>query len=278
MADYRDSLNDHYGQDDLCGKIRQSCERLGLSPEEMTREDLANLDEIHIRGLEATRELGALADLKPGQRVLDIGSGVGGPARTLAAEFGCEVVGLEIVGEFCRAADMLTGWVGMTDRVSFREGDMRDMPFADGVFDVVVTQHTILNVAEKSELFAEVRRVLKPGGDFLLYEICGEDDRDLHYPVPWAGGPDISFLESGEELRGLITDAGFTERGWSDITPKALDWFNGLASGMQQTAVARPRGPNVGVVLGPDAAEKSRNLQKNLREGRIQLVQGHFSR
>ena len=276
MDSYRDSLNGHYGQTDLCGKILQACERLGLKPESMTREDLANLDEIHIRGLEATRELGELAGLKSGQKVLDVGSGLGGPARTLAAEFGCEVVGLEIVGEFCRAAAMLTEWVGMTGQVSCREGDMRAMPFADEEFDVVLTQHTIMNVEEKSALFGEIRRVLKPAGGFLLYEVCGEDDNALHYPVPWAGGPEISFLTTDEELRTLISAAGFTESHWSDVTKKALDWFDGLAPGMKVTAT-RPRGPNVGVVLGPDAAEKSRNLRQNLREDRIQVVQGLFT-
>ena len=276
MSGYEKSLNDHYGQPDLSGKIRQAFERLDLKPEEVTREDLANLDEIHIRGLEATLELGKLAGLEPGMRVLDVGCGIGGPARTLAAEFGCEVVGLEIVGEFCRAAAMLTEWVGMTDRVSFHEGDMRAMPFADADFDLVFTQHTVMNVADKAALFGEIRRVLKDPGMFLLYEVCGDDDAALHYPVPWAGGPDISFLTTADALRGLITAGGFTEKHWADVTGQALDWFDGLAAGMRKT-VPRRMGPNVGVILGSDAAEKSRNLLRNLREGRIQVVQGLFT-
>ncbi len=275
MSGYQESINDHYGQPELSRKIRQAFDRLGIAPEEVTREDLANLDEIHIRGLEATLELGKLADLKPGMRVLDVGCGVGGPARTLAAEFGCEVVGLEIVGEFCRAATMLTEWVGMIDQVSFREGDMRAMPFPDADFDLVFTQHTVMNVADKAALFKEFRRVLKPPGGFLLYEVCGDDDAALHYPVPWAGGPDISFLTTDDELRGLITAAGFSENHWTDVTSQALEWFDGLASGMRKTLPKRT-GPNVGVVLGPDAAEKSRNLLRNLREGRIQVLQGMF--
>jgi len=276
VSGYEKSLNDHYGQPDLSGKIRQAFERLDLKPEEVTREDLANLDEIHIRGLEATLELGKLAGLEPGMRVLDVGCGIGGPARTLAAEFGCEVVGLEIVGEFCRAAAMLTEWVGMTDRVSFHEGDMRAMPFADADFDLVFTQHTVMNVADKAALFGEIRRVSKDPGMFLLYEVCGDDDAALHYPVPWAGGPDISFLTTADALRGLITAGGFTEKHWADVTGQALDWFDGLAAGMRKT-VPRRMGPNVGVILGSDAAEKSRNLLRNLREGRIQVVQGLFT-
>lgn len=275
MGDYRHSLNAHYGQPDLSGKIRQAFDRLGIPPEEVTREDLANLDEIHIRGLEATLELGELAGLKPGMRVLDVGCGVGGPARTLAAEFGCEVMGLEIVGEFCLAAKMLTEWVGLADRVSFQEGDMRAMPFADAEFDLVFTQHSVMNVAEKAELFAEFRRVLKPPGGFLLYEVCGDDDATLHYPVPWAGGTDISFLTTADELRGLITAAGFSEKNWTDVTSRALDWFDGMAAGMR-TRVPKRMGPNVGVILGPAAAEKSRNLLRNLREGWIQVLLGYF--
>jgi len=276
VSGYEKSLNDHYGQPDLSGKIRQAYERLDLKPEEVTREDLANLDEIHIRGREATLELGKLAGLEPGMRVLDVGCGIGGPARTLAAEFGCEVMGLEIVGEFCRAAAMLTEWVGMADRVSFHEGDMRAMEFADADFDLVFTQHTVMNVADKAALFGEIRRVLKDPGMFLLYEVCGDDDAVMHYPVPWAGGPDISFLTTADALRGLITAGGFTEKHWVDVTGQALDWFDGLAAGMRKT-VPRRMGPNVGVILGSDAAEKSRNLLRNLREGRIQVVQGLFT-
>ena len=241
----------------------------------MTRNNLADLDEIHIRGREATLEFGRIAGLKPGQKVLDAGCGLGGPARTLAAEFGCEVVGLEIVEEFCRAAAMLTEWVGLSDRVTIREGDMRAMPFSDASFDRVVSLHTLMNIGEKAVFFEEVRRVLTPGGEFGLYEVCGEDGDGIHFPVPWAGGPKISFLRTADELRDEIAAAGFAEKCWSDVTAEALRWFDGLAE-IRLAAPPKPQGPNVGLVLGTSAAEKSRNLQRNLREGRIQVVQGFF--
>lgn len=275
MTKFAEALNDHYGQPDLPRRIRQAFERLGLEPGQVTRDNLADLDEIHIMGRKATLEAGQVAGFEPGQRVLDVGCGLGGPARTLAAEFGCEVVGLEIVAEFCRAAALLTGWVGMSDRVTVQEGDMRAMPFANAAFDRVVAQHTLMNLKEKAPFFSEVRRVLKPGGGFFLYEVCGEEDVALHYPVPWAGGPELSFLMTAAELRAHISAAGFSERHWSDLTNKALNWFDGLAA-VRLEAAPRPPGPNVGLVLGPQAAEKSRNLQRNLREGLIQVVQGYF--
>ena len=275
LGDYRDSLTDHYGQGNLRGRIQRACAKIDIDPEKMTLADMANFDQIHVRGLEATQEIGVLAGLKPGQRVLDLGSGLGGPARTLAAEFGCEVVGLDIVKEFVRAADLLTEWVEMTEQVSFKVGDMRSLPFEDAEFDVVLTQHAIMNVKNKPDLFEEIHRVLKPGGAYCLYEICGENDRSLHYPVPWAGGAKMSFLLTTEKLRAEITEAGFTESSWTDVTGKAVDWFDGLAAA-PQTDVEPPRGPDISIVLGPDAAPKSRNVQRNLREGRIQLIQGLF--
>lgn len=275
MESYREHLNRHYGQDDLCGLIRWECEKLGLLPGDISRADLRNLDEIHIRGLEATLELGKLAAIGPDYRVLDVGCGLGGPARTLTAEFGCDVVGLDIVSEFIEAANMITEWVGLSDRVSFREGDMRAMPFPAADFDLVTTFHTVLNVEEKEALITEIGRVLKPGGGLLVYEVCGEDDRKLNYPVPWADGPEISFLVTADRLRRRIAGAGFTEVHWSDATGKALDWFDGMAAGLKPPEPRR-MGPNVGLVLGPDAGLKSRNLQRNLREGRIQVVQGYF--
>ena len=143
MGDYKDSIVDHYGQSNLRGRIVRACEKLDIDPEKMTRTDMASFDQVHIRGLEASLEIGELAGLKPGMKVLDMGSGLGGPARTMAAEFGCEVVGLDIVKEFYRTSIQLTEWLGMTDQVSFHLGDMRSLPFEDGEFDVVVTQHSI---------------------------------------------------------------------------------------------------------------------------------------
>ena len=276
MGDYKDSIVDHYGQNNLRARVRRACQKLDIDPEKMTRTDMANFDQIHVRGLEASLEIGEIAGLKPGMNVLDLGSGLGGPARTIAAEFGCRVEGVDIVKEFYRTSVMLTEWLDMTDQVSFHLGDMRSLPFEDGKFDVVVTQHAIMNVKNKLDLFEEVRRVLKPGGVFYLYEVCGENDRGLHYPVPWAGTSKMSFLPSTEKLKAHLAEAGFTERHWPDTTAQALDWFDGL-TGEPKTEAEAPRGPSIAIVLGPEAAKKSRNVQRNLREGRIQLVQALFA-
>ncbi len=275
MGTWQDSLNAHYGRPGLDLMIRDAFAAAGLTPGEVTLDHLADLDQFHLRGLEATRELAALAELKPGLRVLDAGCGLGGPARTLAADFGCTVVGLEIVEDFCRAAAMLSEWVGLADKVAFRVGDMRAMPFAAGAFDLIISQHTVMNIEDKGALFAEMRRVLRPGGRLLLHEVCGDQAADLHYPVPWASDPGISFLVSAAELRRLIVGAGFTEQRWVDQTPATRAWFDRIAA-VRSREPAQPRLPNLGLVMGAEAAVKSRNLRRNLVEDRLGVVQGVF--
>ena len=85
----------------------------------------------------------------------------------------------------------------------------------------------------------------------------------------------MSFLPSTELLKELLAEAGFTESYWEDVSAKAVDWFDGLADG-PEASTETPSGPGISVVLGPEAVAKSRNVQRNLREGRIQLIQGYF--
>ena len=263
------SLNDHYGSDDLAGRIRDA-----LGPGPVTRADLQNLDEFHTRGIEATRELADLAGLESGMRVLDLGCGLGGPARTFADECGCRVDGVEIVAEFCRVATMLNDMTGLADCVTIHEADMRHLPFGDGVFDRAMALHVLVNAPDKAAMAAEVNRVLKPGGKLGVYEVCTGNGGALDYPVPWASGPDLDHVESDDSLKADIEVAGFKIETWEDVSGRVLDWFDGLASRFETGAPRRPTGPTLGLVMGPDAAAKSMNLRRNLMEGRLRIFMG----
>lgn len=163
MQRYVESINRHYGGTDISARILAALQEAGRDVNALTRDDLAAIDEFHSGGREATRRLAQLTGLSKGMHVLDVGSGVGGPARTLAAEFGCKVTGLDLTEEFCRAATMLTERLGLGDRVTFRYGNALDMPFDNGIFDVVWTQNTLMNIENKRRLFKEVYRVLRRG-------------------------------------------------------------------------------------------------------------------
>ena len=236
-----ESINRYYGQPDLSANILAALQRAGKDLNALTRNDLAPFEEFHLRGRAATMELANLAGLSEGMAVLDVGSGIGGPARTLAAEFGCQVTGLDLTEEYCRAAEMLTGRVGLSDKVTIRQGDALDMPFDDEAFDLVWMQHMAMNIEDKERLFGEIRRVLRPGERLALYEIFAGSITPLHFPVPWASDPAISFLVSPTEARQLLAAAGFRELVWTDVTGESIDVLRQLGAAAQSAPSPRVR-------------------------------------
>ncbi|MCD6584434.1 MAG: class I SAM-dependent methyltransferase [Desulfobacteraceae bacterium] len=278
----KQTIKKHYQQADLGANIRNAFNRTGREIKDYT--DTESFDEFHIRGREATRELARLAKLQKGMRVLDLGCGVGGPARMLAAEFGCVVTGIDLVEEYCEAAAMITEQTGLSHRVNFQQGDMTDLSFDDQSFDAVWTLHTIMNIEDKTTLFDSIFRILKPGGRFVLYEICAGFHFPPYFPVPWAGDASMSFLLSPDDLRVSLKKSGFEELQWRDVSGKAAQWFHAIAESRASSAKKtgavgagkRDSGPGISLLLGKTAAEKSRNVFRNLTEDRIRTFFGVY--
>jgi SAM-dependent methyltransferase len=197
--------------------------------------------------------------------VLDVGSGVGGPARFLAATFGCEVTGIDLSEPFVDAARYLTERTGQGGRVTFQMASALELPFDDGRFDVVLLQHVAMNIADRPRLYREIRRVLKPGGKFATYDVVLKSG-EPHYPVPWARTPTTSFLMTTDATREAIEPAGFRNVVWQDDSETVKAWF------AQVRASGPPPSPNLGVVMGPDFAQLSSNLGRNLAEGRLGIL------
>lgn len=226
--------------------------------------DLAPLDQFHAGGLEATRQLAALAGIGPDQHVLDVGSGVGGPARFLAETHGCSVVGVDLAVEYCRLAEALTARCGLKDKATFRPADALDLPFADESFDAVWTQHAAMNIADRPRLYGEMRRVLRPGGIVALYDAVAGNGAPF-FPVPWARDGSTSFLLSPDALREVLDQAGLTVVAWRDVTEDAKRWF-----------ASRPRGalPGLGLhlLMGPEFPTMAANFARSVMEGRVGLL------
>jgi len=270
------ALNDHYGVAGLGDELLEALEAAGKDLDALTRSDIASFDEFHIRGLEATREVADLAGVAAHARVLDVGCGVGGPARTLAAEFDCEVVGIDVVEEYCRAATLLSDRVGLTDEVHFRHGNALDLPFQDETFDVVWFEHTLMNIEAKALAFEEARRVLRPGGRLVLYEICAGPGGDTVFPVPWASDGSLSYLAHPERLRELAFELGFDEVAWRDVTAPSLEWFRDVVASMESRPPDAPRPLGLNLLMGAETPVKATNVVRNLEEERIAVVQGAF--
>lgn len=265
-----DAIQAHYSRPEIGGVILAALEKAGKDSSRLTLEDLAPIDEFHIRGRAATLELARAAGLDASKRVLDVGSGVGGTSRCLAKEFGCRVTGIDLTDEYCRAAAMLSAKVGLTDLVDYRQGDATALPFADGEFDVVWTEHAAMNIPDKPRLYKEMHRVLKPGGTLAVYDVLAGPSGPVLFPVPWARTPDTSFLVQPSELRRLLEDAGLTVSDWSDTTEAARAWFVTLVEKIRKEGF-----PPLGfhVLMGADFQAMAQNQGRNLQEGRIVLGQ-----
>ena len=275
---YEAALNEHYGVADLGDELLAALEAAGKNVDALTRDDISSFDEFHIRGLEATRELADLAEIEDHSHVLDIGCGIGGPARTLASEFGCDVVGIDIVEEYCRAATLFTNRVGLTDSVRFQQGNALDLPFADETFDVVWCEHILPNIEAKRVVIEEAARVLKPGGTLALYEICAGSGDDPVFPVPWASDASLSYLDPPERLRELVLGRGFAVTAWRDVTGASLEWFRDVVESMQSRPADAPPPLGLNLLMGTETPIKAANVVRNLEEERIALVQGVFER
>jgi ubiquinone/menaquinone biosynthesis C-methylase UbiE len=272
--DYEKSLTNHYSRPNLNRHISEALEKAGRQI--ASYKDAISFDQFHMRGQEATRELAGLAALGPEHHVLDLGCGIGGAARLLSAEFGCRVTGLDLIEEFVQTATELTRKAGLADRVCFRAGNMLDLPFEADAFDVVWSQHTLMNIEDKSKLLSQTRRVLRPYGRLALYEVAQGSQLPIHYPVQWATDASLSFLLPADQLKTTIEEAGFKSLHWQEVTEECRHWFQNIVAKMTPRPAAAPPPLGLNLVIGPTTAEKARNTARNLEEARIRVFYGLF--
>lgn len=269
MTDVLDDVRDHYRATGLTERLKTALLAFGPADQRLTPGQLGALDQFHTRGLAATAELAKLAGITADMSILDVGSGVGGPARFLAATHGCRVTGVDLSDPFVDAARYLTERTGQSGQVSFQTASALELPYDDGRFDAVLLQHVAMNISDRAQLYREIRRVLKTGGRFATYDVVSNGG-EPHYPVPWARTSATSFLLTATVTRETIEPAGFRVLTWQDDSEAAKTWV------AQLRASGPPPSPNLGVVMGPDFAQLSANLGRNIMEGRIGILTAVF--
>ena len=271
MSDASDmqAIHDYWGRDGLGQAILDTLAASGKTLNALTTDDLAPLDQFHGGGKAATVRLARLAGLQPGMQVLDVGGGLGGPARTLAAEFGCRVLVVDLTESYVRAAEVLTARLGLDDRVTHHVGNALELPFENGTFDVVWTQNSGMNIAAKDRLYVGFQRVLHPGGLLALQEPMAGPLQPPIFPVMWASDAATNFLRAPAEMRVLIEAAGFRAQAWEDVTMEIAG--SGSEAGSSTHTIQS-------LVMGDALADISRAGRRNRDEGRIVMVQAVFER
>ena len=264
-----------YIADRITTRILSALQESGHDLESLTYRELIPVSELHNRGKQATTDLALLAELGAHHHVLDVGCGIGGPARALAAEIGCRVTGVDISEEFCITASALNALVGLSEHIEIRQADAVSLPFEDRSFDMVWTQHASMNIADKQALFTEMHRVLKPDGRLALHDVMAGSVQPIRFPVPWAADPSVSFLSTPDEVRSLAFSTGFQELAWQDQTQLTEDWWQKMR---ERASGQTPSRLNPGLIIGSQFPEMANNMYRNIRERRVAMVQALFQK
>lgn len=259
----------HYARPSLVSDIEGALARHGVSSR-FDPDDIATMDAFHLRGRGGTVALAELAELGPNLDVLDLGSGIGGTARYLAANFAADVTGIDLTPTYCQLATDLSYRCGLSQSTRFLQGSALDLPFADGSFDVVWTEHVQMNVSEKAAFYAEATRVLRPGGQLAFHDVFAGPGGELVLPVPWAATHSISHLARPGAVQRILRELGLELCEWVDTTAETIDW---LERALDRSRRQGPHPLGLQHLIGPETALRLGNVLENLYDARIVVTQ-----
>lgn len=255
----------HYGSSGIADRVLAALRDAKGPDAPVTPDNLAPFDHFHGRGVAATQEIADQLALKPGERVLDIGSGIGGPARWFAAKYDVHVTGVDLTPEFCAAAEALNAATGLGERVRIFNGSALDLPVPDGGFDAAYSQNVIMNIADKKQFYREAFRALRPGGRLALSNLCAGPAGEPYFPVPWATTRDTSFLATPDEMRADLIAAGFDITEFRDITPAMREAQRRTRERIDQGDMPKIA---VDIIMGERARDMQWNSIRTIEDGR----------
>ena len=263
-------VREHYASEGITDRVLTALRNANGPDVPITPETLAPIDHFHGKGVIATDELVAELQPKASDNLLDIGCGIGGPARWIAAKYGCRVTGVDLTAEFCAAARELNRLTGLADRVEILHGDVLSLPTSNNSFDHAYSQAALMNISDKRGVFREAFRVLRPGGSLALSLAGAGSAGEPRYPLPWATTTAISFLATPDEIRGDLLAAGFqivfvrdTSAALAEALPPILNQL--------ETEGLPPLGEHI--VTGENAKEWRINWIRSMAEQRLSMIE-----
>lgn len=274
METFSSNVEAHYYTADLLEHILERLADIKGDTSDINRKDLSAVDEFHVRGAAISKELAKKAQLKNVQ-VLDVGCGIGGPARMLADECNCSVTGIDLSEEFIRTAQHLSKLVGLQEQTTFIQANATSLPFNASSFDAVWTQHVQMNIEDKTAFYGEINRVLKKNGSFIYYDIFKKGETPITFPVPWASSAEISFLSAPTVMQSLLKGYQFKEIETLDETENGIAFFTKL---LDKINTQGPPKLGLNVLMGPSTKTKITNLLNGLKDGNIMLQAGIYTK
>ncbi|MDH3690520.1 MAG: methyltransferase domain-containing protein [Gammaproteobacteria bacterium] len=266
-----EKLTEHYTHGDLLGAIYAGIAALGKTPDSVTIDDLAPVDEFHIGGRQASEDFLDQLNLSEADHVLDVGCGLGGASRFVASRYRSRVTGIDLTAEYVDTGQALCAWLRLDDRITLRQGSALSMPFEDSAFDGGYMMHVGMNIEDKAGLYSEVYRVLRPGTSFGVYDVMRVGDGELTYPVPWATTSDASAVASPEQYKQALQHAGFAITAERNRRDFALAFFEQLRAKAAATNGPPPLGLHI--LMGDSAVTKVQNMIENVSAGRVAPVE-----
>ncbi|MEM9139779.1 MAG: class I SAM-dependent methyltransferase [Pseudomonadota bacterium] len=262
----------HYTTGALTQRVRAALTAMGVDPDAATAEDLKACDEFHTGGVQATDALLEHLEITAATRVLDIGCGIGGPARLLASRYGCTAVGVDLTQEFVDTAAELSEMVGLDQKTAFHQGSALDLPLPAESADLALLLHVGMNIEDKPKIFAEAFRVLSPGGTFAVFDVMRDRDTEtpLIFPLPWSSVAETSFVTPPIAYQNAAQAAGFTEIHHRNRSDFAKAFF---AEVFAKVAAEGPPALGIHLMMGDTAGDKIKNYVQNLDAGRISPVE-----
>ena len=267
-------IENQYAKSGLYESIVNSLKAKGIDLNEVTRSHLSGVDEFHIRGEEVSSELALQTNLK-NKKVLDIGCGLGGPCRMLSARYNCETYGIDLNSDFIETAKKLSALVSADHASNFMVADALNLPFEDGSFDVVWTQHVQMNIKDKHRFYAEINRVLANNGTFVYYDIFKQYPIAINYPVPWADDDSVSFLQTIKEMEAILGELNLYKQQTTDQTDNGLEF---IENAMHAKKFSNAKATGLNLLLGDKTEEKFSNVLNALQSGKIELQSGVYKK
>lgn len=268
MTDVNKAIDEDNSSPDLGNRIVRALEEAGIPPDQWTPELLGPADQIHGGGLLQTELHTALTTINAGMNLLDIGCGIGGPARYFATEFGCRVTGIDLTSEYIEVAQILTEKMGLSDRVKFDLGDANSLTYKDGEFDMVWAQNVTMNIKDRAALYRNIHRILVPNGTVAISELGQGEVGEPYYPLPWARDSSYSFLIPPEEMRLMLEGAGFRILEWVDEATRRQEIQSSPTP--PKSAITSPL--SIEITRGKDYPARRANSARSMKEGRLTNV------